>query len=137
MKPKTPKCNHLGWVWIELRGFQSAVDQQLCLQLLKEGHAHPFKRFLLKVAYGKIWFRVRQRDSRNIAWLNGPAPNHCSRLLRWLKDSRRHDEAFRLSMGWPTGPGEPLGAEAAAAGSPKSSGTAGPTSRDRPIGTWA
>ena len=111
MKPKTPKCNPVGWVWIEMCGFESEEDRLLCVQLLNLGHAYPFKRFFLRHAYGKIWFRVRQRDRRDIAWLNGPAPNHCTRLLQWLRDSKRHEEEFRLKMGWPIAADTCLGDE--------------------------
>ena len=101
MQPKSPKCNPLGWVWVEMHGFESENDRLQCLQLLGEGRAHPFKKFLLRLAYGKIWFRVRQSDRRNIAWLNGPAPNHCTRLLQWLRESKQQDDEFRTRMGWP------------------------------------
>jgi len=101
MKSKTPKGNPIGWVWVEMRGFESEAERLECLQLLKAGYTHPFKRFLLRVAYDKIWFRVRQSDKNNVAWLNGAFPNHCTRVLCWLRDSKRHDEEFRRSMGWP------------------------------------
>ena len=101
MKPRTPKCNPIGWVWIEMCAFESETDRLQCLELLQAGYAYPFKKFFLKHAHDKVWFRVRQRERSNIAWLNGAAPNHCTRLLQWLRDSKRNDERFRARMGWP------------------------------------
>ena len=101
MKPKTPKCNPIGWVWIEMCAFDSEADRVQCLELLKAGYAYPFKKFFLKHAHDKVWFRVRQRERNNIAWLNGTAANHCTRLLQWLRDSKGNDEMFRAKMGWP------------------------------------
>lgn len=101
MKPKTPKCNPIGWIWIEMCAFGCEADRIQCLELLKAGYAHPFKKFFLKHAHNKLWFRVRQMERKDIAWLNGRAPNHCTRLLQWLRDSKRNDEKLRARMGWP------------------------------------
>lgn len=100
MKPKTLKCNPIGWVWVEMHAFHCEADRLRCLELLKAGYAHPFKRFFVKHAHEKLWFRVRQRERKDIAWLNGPAPNHCTRLLEWLSDSQRAEETFRARLGW-------------------------------------
>ena len=137
MKSKTPKGNPIGWVWIEMRGFKSKEERLECLQLLKAGYTHPFKRFLLRVAYDKIWFRVRQRDKNNVAWLNGAFPNHCTRVLGWLSDSKRHDEEFRRSMGWPTEAGERLLDEPTGTSPTDSAEIARPSSRVPALGALA
>ena len=139
MKPKTPKCNPIGWVWIEMCGFESEQDRMQCIELLKGGYAHPFKKFLLKHAYDKIWFRVRQKDRKDAAWLNGPVPNHCTRLLQWLRDSKQHDDEFRVTMGWPVGTGRHSSGEPARSGPGDSAGERIESSSNRPLGasaTW-
>ena len=90
MKPKTPKCNPIGWVWIEMCAFGSEADRVQCLELLKAGYAYPFKKFFLKHAHDKVWFRVRQRERNNIAWLNGTVPW----FIGWLSE----DSCRRASM---------------------------------------
>jgi hypothetical protein len=59
--------------WVEMTGFKSKSDQSKCLELFKAGYAHEFRKSLLRIADGKLWFLVRdttftgrQRSAREI-----------------------------------------------------------------------
>ena len=87
--------------WVEMTGFKSEKDRLKCLELLKAGHAHDFRKSLLKRSEGKLWFLVRettftgrQRTAREIkhaiADVNRKgAENLCLRLLAMLRADQR------------------------------------------------
>jgi hypothetical protein len=102
MKAKKTASKSANGTWVEMTGFKSEKDRLKCLELLKAGHEHEFRKSLLRRADGKIWFLVRtttftgrQRTAREIKQCivdvnRKGGENLCRMLLGMLRaDERR------------------------------------------------
>jgi hypothetical protein len=103
---KTASNNEKNGTWVEMTGFKSERDRLKCLELLKAGYEHEFRKSLLRRADGKIWFLVRattftgrQRTAREIKQCivdvnRKGGENLCRMLLGMLRaDERRKSPA--------------------------------------------
>jgi hypothetical protein len=102
MKAKKTAAKTSNDTWVEMTGFKSEKDRLKCLELLKAGYEHEFRKSLLRRAEGKIWFLVRsttftgrQRTAREIKQCivdvnRKGGENLCRMLLGMLRaDERR------------------------------------------------
>ena len=94
-----------------MTGFKSKNDQSKCLELFKAGYAHEFRKSLLRIADGKLWFLVRdttftgrQRSAREIKQCTVDVNRKggeklCRRLLGMLRaDQRRKNSTTDSSV---------------------------------------
>jgi len=106
MKSKKATAKNTNGTWVEMTGFKSEKDRLRCLELLKAGYEHEFRKSLLRRADGKIWFLVRattftgrQRTAREIKQCivdvnRKGGENLCRMLLGMLRaDERRKTPA--------------------------------------------
>jgi hypothetical protein len=101
MKAKKTASKQSNGTWVEMTGFKSEKDRLRCLDLLKAGYEHEFRKSLLRRADGKLWFLVRDttftgrpRTAREIktgiADVNRKGgENMCQRLLGMLRADQR------------------------------------------------